>query len=208
MRRWRFIPASSARRIGARRPQAPPRAFGRTPPLLPSWDRFIESEAVNKPRPMRQLAELTSEFMADASRSRACRNELVPSWGTIVGAEIARARPSRSRLHGQRRERRRDGQPATWCLRVEGPIAIEIQHQSGVNGADPSLLRLAGGRPDRAQAGAAVAAQSQGGAAKLDDRRGVGAIHVTAVHRRGLRARSGAVGRPQSTPGRRGLTRT
>ena len=51
---------------------------------------MTEPNAVNKPRPMRKLAELTSEFMADAFRKQGfAASELVTRWKDIVGTEIA-----------------------------------------------------------------------------------------------------------------------
>ena len=91
---------------------------------------------MDKPRPIRKLAELTSEFMADAFKKQGfARTELVTRWKEIAGAEIAAcAEPLKLQ-----RPRTRDGQkedrepePSTLVLRVEGPAALEIQHQTGV----------------------------------------------------------------------------
>ena len=52
-------------------------------------------------------------------------------------------------------------EPATLVLRVEGPMALEIQHASDVAAAaGQPLLRLERGRPAGAAAGAAVAPRS------------------------------------------------
>jgi hypothetical protein len=87
---------------------------------------------VNKPRPVRKLAELTSEFMADAFRKQGfAASELVTRWKDIVGDEIAKhAEPVK--LQWPREVNGEPAEPATLVLRVEGPVSIEIQHQSAV----------------------------------------------------------------------------
>ena len=87
---------------------------------------------MNKPRPIRKLAELTSEFMADAFRKQGfAASELVTRWKDIVGAEIAtHAEPVK--LQWPREVNGEPGEPATLVLRVDGPVSIEIQHQSAV----------------------------------------------------------------------------
>ena len=52
-------------------------------------------------------------------------------WPDIVGAEIA-AHAEPLKLQWQRTQDGEPTEPATLVLRVEGPAAIEIQHQSGV----------------------------------------------------------------------------
>jgi hypothetical protein len=87
---------------------------------------------VDKPRPIRKLAELTSEFMADAFKKQGfAATELVTRWGDIVGAEIA-AHAEPVKLQWPRETGGEPAEPATLVLRVEGPVAIEIQHQSGL----------------------------------------------------------------------------
>jgi len=87
---------------------------------------------VNKPRPIRKLAELTSEFMADAFKKQGfAATELVTRWKDIVGPEIAvHAQPIK--VQWPREVNGEPAEPATLVLRVEGPAAIEIQHQSAV----------------------------------------------------------------------------
>jgi hypothetical protein len=91
---------------------------------------------VNKPRPTRKLAELTAEFMADAFKKQGfARTELVTRWKEIAGAEIAAcAEPLKLQWPRTKAGQREDQEPepATLVLRVEGPAALEIQHQSGV----------------------------------------------------------------------------
>ena len=87
---------------------------------------------MNKPRPIRKLAELTAEFMADAFKKQGfAATELVTRWEDIVGAEIA-AHAEPLKLQWPRETGGEPAEPATLVLRVEGPVAIEIQHQSAV----------------------------------------------------------------------------
>jgi len=87
---------------------------------------------MNKPRAVRKLAELTTEFLADAFKKQGfASTELVTRWSTIVGPEIA-AHAEPIKLQWQRTPGDEPPAPATLVLRVEGPAAIEIQHLSGV----------------------------------------------------------------------------
>jgi hypothetical protein len=87
---------------------------------------------VNKPRPVRKLAELTSEFLADAFKKQGfAATELVTRWNDIVGADIA-AHTDPVKLQWPREVNGEPAEPATLVLRVEGPVSIEIQHQSAV----------------------------------------------------------------------------
>jgi hypothetical protein len=87
---------------------------------------------VNKPRPTRKLAELASEFMADAFKKQGFASaELVTRWRDIAGPEIA-AHAEPIKLQWPREVNGEPTEPATLVLRVEGPAAIEIQHQSAV----------------------------------------------------------------------------
>jgi len=87
---------------------------------------------MNKPRPARSLADLTQALMADAfARQGFASREIVTRWPEIAGAQIAAfAEPVKIQWR-----RVPDGEPpvpATLILRVQGPAAIEIQHQSAV----------------------------------------------------------------------------
>lgn len=87
---------------------------------------------MNKPRPVRKLAELTSEFMADAFKKQGfASTELVTRWRDIAGADIA-AHAEPIKLQWPRQLDGEPQEPATLVLRVEGPAAIEIQHQAAV----------------------------------------------------------------------------
>jgi hypothetical protein len=93
---------------------------------------LAEPRAVNKPRPTRKLADLASEFMADAFKKQGfASTELVTRWKDIAGAEIA-ACAEPIKLQWPRAVEGAPQEPATLVLRVEGPAAIEIQHQSHV----------------------------------------------------------------------------
>ena len=87
---------------------------------------------MNKPKPTRSLSELASGFLAETfKRQGFASTELVTRWADIVGAEIAtHAEPLK--LQWQRTQDGEPSEPATLVLRVEGPAAIEIQHQSNI----------------------------------------------------------------------------
>ena len=78
------------------------------------------------------LSQLVGKTIADAfARQGFASTGLVTHWPAIVGAEIAdHAEPLR--MIWPRRVHEDDPEPATLVLRVEGPVALEIQHLSGV----------------------------------------------------------------------------
>jgi hypothetical protein len=87
---------------------------------------------MNKPKPTRSLSELASGFLAETfKRQGFASTELVTRWPDIVGAEIA-AHAEPLKLQWQRTHDGEPSEPATLVLRVEGPAAIEIQHQSNI----------------------------------------------------------------------------
>lgn len=89
---------------------------------------------MNKPAKSyaRPLADLVRRTLADTfARQGFASTELVTHWNDIVGAEIA-AHCEPLRLKWPRRGDPDAPEPATLVLRVEGPIAIEIQHLSPV----------------------------------------------------------------------------
>ena len=87
---------------------------------------------MNKPKPTRSLSELASGFLAETfKRQGFASTELVTRWRDIVGPEIA-AHAEPLKLQWQRAADGEPTEPATLVLRVEGPVAIEIQHQSNV----------------------------------------------------------------------------
>jgi len=88
---------------------------------------------VNKPRSLpRPLGQLVSKTIADAlARQGFASTGVVTHWTEIVGPEIAdHAEPMR--MAWPRRVHEDDPEPATLVLRVEGPVALEIQHLSGM----------------------------------------------------------------------------
>lgn len=87
---------------------------------------------MNKPSQPKRLSELAGKTIADAlARQGFASTGIVTHWADIVGAEIAdHAEPMR--MAWPRRVHEDDPEPATLILRVEGPVALEIQHMSGV----------------------------------------------------------------------------
>src|SRR5689334_20199837 len=96
--------------------------------------RLTEPAAVNKPArsqltPWNALAGKTIAGLL--AKQGFASTGIITNWPSIVGPEIAdHAEPMRMiwprRIHGD------DPEPATLVLRVEGPVALEIQHLSGV----------------------------------------------------------------------------
>src|SRR5260370_40436727 len=70
--------------------------------------------------------------MASAFRRRgSAASELLTRWKEFVGTERA-AHAEPVKLEWPREVNGEPGEPATLVLRVEGPVSIEIQHQSAV----------------------------------------------------------------------------
>jgi len=88
---------------------------------------------VNKPagfRP-RALSDLAAGTFADSfAKQGFTSTELVTRWAAIAGDEIA-AHSQPERIKWPRHDDL-EPEPATLVLRVEGPMAIEIQHMSSV----------------------------------------------------------------------------
>src|SRR5947209_17610999 len=91
--------------------------------------QIMRKPARSYPRPLAQLLDkiLGSAFAKQGFASR----ELVTRWAEIVGSEIA-AHAEPEKIHWPRRYETSTPEPATLVLRVEGPIALEIQHLSPV----------------------------------------------------------------------------
>jgi hypothetical protein len=89
----------------------------------------------NPPRGFpRSLAELTGATLSDALRRQGfASTELVARWAEIAGRDIA-AHSEPIKINWPRVAEGDAGpsEPATLVLRVEGPAALEIQHQSVV----------------------------------------------------------------------------
>jgi hypothetical protein len=89
---------------------------------------------MNKPAKTnaRPLADLVRRTLADTfARQGFASTELVTHWDDIVGAEVA-VHCEPLRLKWPRGSDVDQPEPATLVLRVEGPIAIEIQHLAPV----------------------------------------------------------------------------
>src|ERR1700716_4635139 len=87
-----------------------------------------------KPGPIsaKPLSVLLSEVFSDAyAKQGFAARELVTRWAEIVGAEIA-AHSQPLKLQWPRPVEGQPQEPATLVLRVEGPMALEIQHSSDV----------------------------------------------------------------------------
>ncbi len=89
---------------------------------------------MSKPRPIsaKPLSLLLSDVFADAyAKQGFAARELVTRWGEIAGSEIA-AHSEPVKMQWPRPVEGRPQEPATLVLRVEGPMALEIQHSSDV----------------------------------------------------------------------------
>jgi len=92
-----------------------------------------EDIQVNKPFPQaRRLGDLVGRCLSKTlARQGFASTELVTRWAEIVGPEIA-AHAEPVKILWARHADADAPEPATLVLRVEGPVAIEIQHLSGV----------------------------------------------------------------------------
>jgi hypothetical protein len=87
-----------------------------------------------KPRSIsaKPLSVLLSDVFSDAyARQGFAARELVTRWAEIAGKEIA-AHSEPLRMQWPRPVEGQPQEPATLVLRVEGPMALEIQHSSDV----------------------------------------------------------------------------
>ena len=81
------------------------------------------------PRP---LSDLLAATLGDALKAQGfASTEIVSRWPDIVGAEIA-AHSEPLKISWPRAMDEETAEPATLVLRVEGPVALEIQHLSAV----------------------------------------------------------------------------
>ena len=88
---------------------------------------------MNKPRSQpKPLSQLVAKTIEEAfAKQGFASTGIVTHWPEIVGAEIAdHCEPMR--MLWPRAVHEDDPEPATLVLRVEGPVALEIQHLSGV----------------------------------------------------------------------------
>ena len=87
-----------------------------------------------KPGPIsaKPLSVLLGDVFSDAyARQGFAARELVTRWAEIAGREIA-AHSEPLKLQWPRPVEGQPQEPATLVLRVEGPMALEIQHSSDV----------------------------------------------------------------------------
>src|SRR6516225_10751176 len=87
-----------------------------------------------KPRPVsaKPLSVLLSDVFKDAyAKQGFAARELVTRWAEIAGPEIA-AHSEPIKMQWPRPVEGQPQEPATLVLKVEGPMALEIQHSSDV----------------------------------------------------------------------------
>ena len=89
---------------------------------------------MSKPGPIsaKPLSILLSEVFSDAyAKQGFAARELVTRWAEIAGTEIA-AHSEPIKMQWPRPVEGQPQEPATLVLKVEGPMALEIQHSSDV----------------------------------------------------------------------------
>ena len=89
---------------------------------------------MSKPGPIsaKPLSLLLGDVFSDAyAKQGFASRELVTRWAEIAGAEIA-AHSEPMKMQWPRPVVGQPQEPATLVLRVEGPMALEIQHSSDV----------------------------------------------------------------------------
>src|SRR5215831_3396931 len=89
---------------------------------------------VSKPRPIsaKPLSVLLGDVFSDVyARQGFAARELVMRWSDIAGPEIA-AHAEPLKIQWPRPVEGQPQEPATLVLRVEGPMALEIQHSADV----------------------------------------------------------------------------
>ena len=89
---------------------------------------------MSRPRPIsaKPLSLLLNDVFAEAyAKQGFAARELVTRWGEIAGSNIA-AHSEPLKMQWPRPVEGQPQEPATLVLRVEGPMALEIQHSSDV----------------------------------------------------------------------------
>src|SRR4030081_2347734 len=92
------------------------------------------NQAMSRPGPIsaKPLSVLLSDVFSDAyAKQGFAARELVTRWGEIAGSEVA-AHSEPLKIQWPRPVEGQPQEPATLVLRVEGPMALEIQHSSDV----------------------------------------------------------------------------
>jgi hypothetical protein len=95
---------------------------------------YAKRPMMNKPGPIsaKPLSVLLGDVFSDAyARQGFAARELVTRWAEIAGPEIA-AHCQPLKIQWPRPVEGQPQEPATLVLRVEGPMALEIQHASDV----------------------------------------------------------------------------
>src|ERR1700680_3410454 len=95
---------------------------------------YAKRPPMNKPRPIsaKPLSVLLSDVFSDAyARQGFAARELVMRWAEIAGAELS-AHCEPLKIQWRRPVEGQPQEPATLVLRVDGPMALEIQHASDV----------------------------------------------------------------------------
>ena len=97
-----------------------------------SFGTSLQMNKPSKKSPARPLADVVRKALSDAFPKQGfAATELITRWPEIVGAEIA-AHSEPEKIRWPRPVGDAAPDPGTLMLRVEGPVAIEIQHLSGV----------------------------------------------------------------------------
>lgn len=94
----------------------------------------MQGYLMSKPGPIsaKPLSVLLSDVFSEAyAKQGFAARELVTRWSEIAGAEVA-AHSEPLKIQWPRPVERQPQEPATLVLRVEGPMALEIQHASDV----------------------------------------------------------------------------
>ncbi len=95
---------------------------------------YAKPPAMSKPGPIsaKPLSVLLGDVFSDAyAKQGFASRELVTRWAEIAGPEVA-AHSEPLKIQWPRPVEGQPQEPATLVLRVEGPMALEIQHASDV----------------------------------------------------------------------------
>jgi hypothetical protein len=101
---------------------------------VPAESPVVLKTAMAKPGPItaKPLSVLLGDVFSDAyAKQGFAARELVTRWPEIAGREIA-AHSEPLKMQWPRPVEGQPQEPATLILRVEGPMALEIQHSSDV----------------------------------------------------------------------------
>jgi len=114
---------------------ARPLSFALSPSLLESY-AYLRNSFLSCPSPVRSTAKPLSVLLGglfnDAfARQGFASRELATRWAEIAGPEIA-AHSEPIKIQWPRPIEGQPPEPATLVLRVEGPVALEIQHASDI----------------------------------------------------------------------------